>query len=185
MEGTPWLAAVTAVLAVAAVVVFNKLVAARNSCHNARGSIDANLKKRHDLVPNLVRVVRAHATHEQETLTAVAEARARAVAGLGSTASPQAEARLVASLHVLEARVEAYPELKASEAFARLSRTLTELEEQISAARRAFNAHVMAHNNLVQQFPTLLVARLTGFSEMAFFSVDPASSAAPRIRLVR
>lgn len=183
MEGISWPVVTSVVVLVASIVVFNRLIAARNACANARGSIDVNLKKRHDLVPNLVKVVSGYAAHEQETLTRVAQARTRAMQAVGGASSPESESELTDALANLEIRVEAYPELKASEEFARLARTLTELEEQISAARRAFNAHVMIYNNLVQQFPTLLVARLTGFSIKAFFTTSDTS--APQISLSR
>lgn len=183
MEGISWSVVASVAMLVAFIVVFNRLIAARNACANARGSIDANLKKRHDLVPNLVKVVSAYAKHEQETLARVAQARSRAMQAVGSASSPASEGELTQALASLDVRIEAYPELKASEEFARLARTLTELEEQISAARRAFNAHVMIYNNLVQQFPTLLVARLTGFSNKAFFTT--ADKSAPQISLIR
>lgn len=170
-------------LLIAVVRVFNQLVAARNACLNARGSIEVNLKKRHDLVPNLVRIVRGYAEHEREVLRVVTEARTRAVASLGTASSPQDEAALTRALRDLDARVEAYPELKASDQFLYLSKTLTELEEQISAARRAFNAHVMALNNLVQRFPTLVVARLTGFATMDFFEAEANDREAPATTL--
>jgi LemA protein len=171
-------------LAAAAFVrVFNRLVGTRNACLNARGSIEVNLKKRHDLVPNLVRVVQGFAEHEREVLRLVTEARSRAVASLGTASSPRDEAALTQTLRSLDARVEAYPDLKASEQFLYLSKALTEIEEQISAARRAFNAHVMAMNNLVQRFPTLAVARLTGFGEMDFFAAGAEAQQAPEASL--
>jgi len=168
-----------ALIGVAFVRVFNRLVAARNACLNALGSVEVNLKKRHDLVPNLVRVVRGYADHEREVLRVVTEARARAVASFGTDSSPADEAELTRALRSLDVRVEAYPELKASQQFLQLSKALTEVEEQISAARRAFNAHVMELNNLVQGFPTLVVARLTRFAAMDFFEADAESRAAP------
>jgi LemA protein len=186
MEGsfTTWLIIALALALVGAFVrIFNRLVAARNACGNARGSIDANLKKRHDLIPNLVRVVRAYAAHERDTLERVSLARTRAAAELGSVSSPAREGELSRALLTLDARLEAYPELKASEEFARLSRVMTEIEEQISASRRAFNAHVMILNNLVQQFPTLIVARLAGLSAMDFFEAGGAARMAPDLRL--
>jgi LemA protein len=176
MEGISGFVVVSVAALFAIAMVFNRLVSARNACANARGSIDSNLKKRHDLIPNLVKLVRAYAAHERETLQSVTEARTTAIRELGSTASAVVEEKLTEALVVLEARVQTYPELKASGEFSRLARTLTELEEQMSAARRAFNAHVMIYNNLVQQFPTLLVARLTGFSNKDYFSTRDRSA---------
>jgi len=159
-------------LCAAAIAVFNRLIRARNACDNARGGVDANLMKRHDLIPNLIRLVKAYAEHEQETLRVVTRARADAIASLGTQVSPASEAQLSQALKLLEVRIEAYPELKASEHFDRLSRTLTEIEEQISASRRALNAHVMVNNNLVQQFPSHLIARAAGFRPRDYFSAQ-------------
>jgi LemA protein len=175
-----WLLAAVIAIAVAAVVAtFNRLIAARNACRNARASIDAQLTRRHDLVPPLVEVVAGYAAHEREVTRIVAEARAAAVAQLGAAASAGAEARLDEALGVLHARIEAYPDLKASGNFLHLQRTLTEIEEQISAARRAFNAHVAAFNNLVEQFPTLVVARLLGFGTARFFEAAASDRGVP------
>jgi len=175
-----WVMLAAPVLAASAFVrVFNRLVGARNACLNARGSIEVNLKKRHDLVPKLVRVVRGYAEHEREVLHLVTEARRRAVASFGTASSPHDEATLTRTLRSLDARVEAYPDLQAREQFLHLSKALTEIEEQISAARRAFNAHVMAMKNLVKQFPTLAVARLTGFVTMDFFEAGADARGVP------
>lgn len=184
VSGFGWpLAGIAVILIVGAFQVFNRLVAARNACGNARAGIDANLKKRHDLIPNLVSVVKGYTAHERETLVQVTRARSEAVSSIGTPASPAVESALTGALFSLDARVEAYPELKASEQFLNLQRTLTEIEEQISASRRAFNAHVMAMNNLVQQFPTLIVARLIGFAEMSFFKADEHSRSSPSVQL--
>jgi LemA protein len=149
---------------------FNQFVAARNACRNARSGIDVQLRKRHELVPNLVRVVAAYAEHERTTLELVARARSAAAEALGTVSSVVAEAALDRALVSLGARIEAYPALKASDHFMHLQKALTEIEEQISAARRAFNAHAMILNNLAEQFPSLLVARLTGFSAIEYFA---------------
>lgn len=161
------------------ILVFNRLVSRRNDCGNARGGIDANLAKRHDLVPNLVRAVRGYTEHEKEVLHLVAEARSRAATAIGTPASAAEETALVHALDVLSARVEAYPELQASANFMHLQRTLTELEEQISASRRALNAHVKAMNDLVHRFPTLIVARIMGFGPMPYFEATPEAQAHP------
>ena len=127
---------VVAALAAAALLVwfvrlFNRLVAARNGCSSARSSIDVQLTKRHDLVPSLARAVSGYAAHERATLAAVAAARAAAMAGLGSSNSAPAEARLTQALGVLLVRAEAYPALRASDNFMHLQKTLAEIEEQI------------------------------------------------------
>jgi LemA protein len=164
-----------ALLLAACIRVFNQFVGARNACHNARSGIDVQLTKRHDLVPNLNRAVAAYAEHERETLRILMEARKDAMEKLGGPQSAGAEARLEQALLALSVRLEAYPELKASSSFLHLQKALTEIEEQLSAARRAFNAQVEVLNNLAEQFPTLIVARLAGFRPMAFYEA-PASS---------
>lgn len=163
--------------------VFNRLVLRRNACHNARAGIDVNLQKRHDLIPNLVACVKGYAAHEQATLTAVTTARTVAINSLGQANSAAAEDALASALATLNVRVEAYPELKAADAYLQLMRNLTEAEEQISASRRAFNAQVMRMNNLVQQFPTNLVARLTGFVTLVFYAAEATAHLAPGVDL--
>jgi LemA protein len=173
------LVSAAAVLGVAVVRTFNRFVVARNACRNARSGIDVQLVKRHDLVPNLVRVVAGYAEHERTVIERVAQARSDAVGALGTASSPAAEAQLDQAIARLQLRVEAYPQLRASMNFLHLQKTLTEIEEQISAARRAFNAHVMALNNLAEQFPTLLVARTMSFSPLEYFAASPESRSAP------
>lgn len=170
-----------AALLVAVVRTFNAFVGARNACRDARSGIDVQLTKRHDLVPNLVRVVAGYADHERAVFELVAEARTAAVRALASPTSPAAEAELERALARLDLRVEAYPALKASEQFLHLQRNLTEIEEQIAAARRAFNAHATAMNNLVERFPTRLVARAMGFGTVEYFASRPEERAAPSV----
>ncbi len=155
----------------ALVFVFNGLVMKRNRCENAFATIDVMLKKRYDLIPNLVETVKGYAKHERELLAQVTELRARAASG----ALPTDEAvvlnnRITGLLRRLLVVVEAYPELKANGNFLQLQRALNEIEEQIAAARRAFNAAVMDLNNAVQMFPSSLVASMTGFRERHFLA---------------
>jgi len=177
---------VIAALAAAALLVwfvrlFNRLVAARNASSSARSSIDVQLVKRHDLIPNVTRVVAGYAAHERETLAAVAAARSTAMATLGTPGSAPAEARLEQTLGAVMLRAESYPQLRASDNFLHLQKTLTEIEEQLSAARRAFNAHVLVLNNLAEQFPTSIVARLMGFGRLEFFGADGAERSPPAL----
>jgi len=177
---------VLAAIAIAAVLwfvvsLFNRLVAARNACASARSSIDVQLVKRHDLIPNLARAVSGYAAHERATLTAVTAARTAAMATLGTAGSAPAEARLEQTLAALMLRVESYPQLRASDNFLHLQRTLTEIEEQLSAARRAFNAHVVVLNNLAEQFPTSIVARAMGFERLEFFAAGDNERQAPAV----
>lgn len=166
-----------------ALVTFNRLVALRNACANARAGIDVNLKRRHQLIPNLVSTVQGYMAHERETLTAVTASRQAAIASLGAAGSAAAEQALEHSVAALTARAEAYPGLKADGIFLNLMKNLTEAEEQISASRRAFNAQVMRMNNLVQQFPSMLVAGLTGFGVLRPFSAESAAQANPNVQL--
>src|SRR5262245_14482320 len=165
----------------AVVRLFNRFVAVRNACASARSSIDVQLVKRHDLIPNVTRVVSSYAAHERVTLAAIAAARATAIATLGTTGSAPAEARLEQELAALMVRVEAYPQLRASDNFLHLQKTLTEVEEQLSAARRAFNAHVLVLNNLGQQFPTSIVAHAMGLGRLEFFAASERDRESPQV----
>jgi LemA protein len=164
-----------------AVSLFNRLVAARNACAAARSSIDIQLVKRHDLIPNVTRAVAGYAAHERATLAAVTTARTAAMASLGTAGSAPAEVRLEQTLAALMLRVESYPQLRASDNFMHLQKTLTEIEEQLSAARRAFNAHVVVLNNLAEQFPTSIVARLMGFERLEFFAAGDKERGPPAV----
>ena len=178
--GVVWLIVlVLAGLFVAA--TFNRLIRARNQCRNAWASVDVNLTKRHDLVPSLVAVVKGYTDHEKAVLERVAELRSRAQGTRSEPGSMDTERELGQALVLLAARVEAYPDLKADQQFLHLSASLNEIEEQISASRRAYNAAVMQSNNIVEQFPTNLVASMTGFRLQDFFSADPVARHAPSI----
>jgi LemA protein len=152
------------------VLLYNGLVVKRNAVDNIFASTDALLKKRYDLVPNLVATVRGYAEHERETLERVAELRAEALAG---SLPPDEEIRinneLSQALFNVLGVVESYPDLKADENFLHLQRTLTELEEQISAARRAYNAAVTDYNNAIMTFPGNTVAGMFKFQRRRLF----------------
>ena len=165
------------------IVTFNRLVSRRNACANARSSIDVSLNRRHDLIPNLVRAVRGYMKHEQDTLRDLTRARQVAIEQLGARGSAAAEQQVDHSLERLVMRTEDYPDLKADALFSQLMRNLTEAEEQISAARRAFNGQVLRLNNLVQQFPTLVVARTMRFNALAPYSATPTARTAPAVDL--
>lgn len=166
-------------LAVLAWWFYNTLVAKRNAVENAFASIDVYLKKRFDLVPALVAVVKRYAAHEAETLTRVAEMRARA-AGTGSGGSEEQVAlgnQVTAGLGRLLVAVEAYPDLKADESFQQLQRTLNEIEEQLSASRRAFNAAVTDFNNAIEMFPGNLMASALRFNRRTLLVTPEAERA--------
>jgi len=165
------------------IATFNRLIARRNACTNARSSIDVNLTRRHELIPNLVECVRGYTAHEQQTLQDVTRARENAMAQLGAPGSASAEQQVEKSLARLVMRAEDYPDLKADSLFSQLMRNLTEAEEQISASRRAFNGQVMRLNNVVEQFPTSIVANMTGFHTLDSYSAAAAAQTAPAVDL--
>jgi LemA protein len=175
--------AVVVVLAVAVVVSYNRFVRQRNLVQESWRQVDVELKRRHDLVPNLVETVRGYATHEREVFDAVTKARAQAAAP-GSTPAQQAqqEGILGQALGRLFAVAEAYPELKASTNFLELQRELTETEDRIAAGRRFYNANVRAMNTRVESFPSNLVASVFGFHKEEYFEVeDEAVRSAPTV----
>jgi len=170
----PYLGAIAA-LAVLVLLLYNSLVAKRNAVENAFATIDVYLKKRYDLIPGLVAVVKGYAQHESATLAKVAELRTRALAGgLTSEVRVGLDNELSAGLTRLLATAEAYPELKANEHFGQLQRALCEIEEQLAAARRAFNAGVTEYNTAIEVFPTNLLAGPLGFLRRTWLATPPA-----------
>lgn len=155
------------------ILMYNTLVGRRNQVHNILGTMDALLKKRWDLIPNLTAAVKGYADHERGLFESVASARSKAQAGqLNDEQKVELENAFMRMVGVVRAAAENYPQLKAGENFLHLQRTLNELEEQISAARRAYNASVTDYNNAVQMFPTNIIARLFGFAEKPLFEID-------------
>lgn len=154
-----------------ALIVFNGLVNRRNQVRMAFSTIDVQLKKRHDLVPNLVETVKGYATHERETLEEVTAARDLAAQPGAGWAEQE---HLQHSVVRLIARAEAYPDLKASGHFLMLQRQLSECEAQIAAARRSYTSSVMDYNNSVEMFPSSLVAGLFGFKRKPEFEIAVA-----------
>jgi LemA protein len=151
-------------------LTYNGLIALRNRCKNAASSIDVNLKKRHDLIPSLVSAVKGFMTHERDVLEQVTRLREQAMHSPGLTPQRMVmENRITALLGQIQMRSEAYPELKSGENFLHLQRSLTELEEQISAARRSYNAAAESFNNKVEMIPSSIVARMMNFEQQPFF----------------
>jgi LemA protein len=177
--------AVLAVAVVGAVLIYNSLVALRNRAAAAWSDIDVQLKRRHDLVGNLVDTVKGYATHERETLAQVTEARTTAEAASGSgdpRAAGQAETALTAQLRTIFALAEAYPDLKANLNYQELQRSLESLEDAIQNARRYYNAVVRDFNTKIQSVPDMLIARPFGFTEREFFELsDPAEAQVPKV----
>lgn len=172
---------VTAVIGTG-ILVFNLLIRLKNGVDFAFASIDAMLKKRYDLIPSLVEVCKGHMAHERGVLREVTELRAKALQSSGDE-TIELNGRLSARLEELLVLVEAYPELKASESFDHLSRTLNEVEGQIAAARRAYNAAVLAYNNVCEMFPTNLVALLMGLGTRRPFEIADDERAAVKVSI--
>ena len=171
--GLTWIiAAVVAVVALVGISLYNKLVRLRNTVRSAWSDIDVQLKKRYDLVPNLVETVKGYAAHEQSLFTKVTEARAQAIRATGPAATAQAENMLRDSLKSLFAVAEAYPELKANQNFLQLQAQLKEIEDTIEAARRYYNAVVRDFNTAIEQFPSNLIASQFRFEKNDFFELE-------------
>jgi LemA protein len=166
------------------VFTYNGLVTAKNRTQEAWSEIDVELKRRHDLIPNLVNTVQGYMTHERGTLEAVTNARASAVA-VGATGDPakigQAENVLSQSLRSLFAVSENYPDLKAIAAFTNLQETLTATEDKIEFSRRFYNGNVRDYNIKLQTLPTSLIAGALGFKAFGFFQADESDRAVPQV----
>src|SRR5213082_180862 len=174
--------AIVALVALWLVYRFNKLIRLRTRTQEAWSEIDVELKRRHDLIPNLVNTVQGYMGHERGTLEAVTNARANAVAA-GATGDPakigQAENMLSQSLRSLFAVSENYPDLKAISAFTNLQETLTATEDKVEFSRRFYNGNVRDYNTALQTLPTSLVAGMLGFKPFAFFQADAADREVP------
>jgi len=177
-----WLLAILIILAMAVIVIYNGLVRLRVQCDNAWADIDVQLKRRYDLIPNVVETVKGYAGHERQTLEAVVNARSRAMGAQGPAAKAEAEGMLTQALRQLFALAEAYPQLRAVESFTQLQGTLNQIEEAIQNARRYYNAVVRDLNTKIAQFPSNLVASLFRFTPREFFEVAAAAEReAPRV----
>ena len=163
--------------------VYNSLVKLKNQVGSAWSDIDVQLKRRHDLVPNLVETVRGYTSHERDTLEQVVAARSRALSAEGPAERGRAEATLAGALGSLFVLAESYPELRASEGFRELHRSLAVLEEDVSQARRYYNAVVRDYNTRIAQVPMNLVAGAFRFREREYFQIDQEERVAPTVRL--
>jgi LemA protein len=162
-----------AVIALGAVASYNRFVSQKNMIRDAWANIDTELRRRYDLIPNLVATVQGYATHEREVFENVTKARAMATAATGSPAEQAAaEGPLVAALRQLFAVVENYPELKANQNFLALQAELSNTEDRLQTARRFYNGNVRDYNRRVQSFPSMIVARFGHFEPEEFFEVD-------------
>ena len=180
----PWIiaavVAVVVVLLIAAVLIYNGLVGKKVETENAWSQIDVQLKRRHDLIPNLVETVKGYAKHESETLEKVVQARNMAMSAQGVAEKAQAENQLTGALKTIFALAESYPDLKANQSFLSLQEELTATENRIGFARQHYNDVVGQYNTGLMRFPANLVGGLFGFRQVEFFQLDAAEAAAVR-----
>ncbi|MDF7640618.1 LemA family protein [Bifidobacterium sp. ESL0784] len=179
--------AIVVIVLVWGVVAYNNLVTLRNRVQNGFSQIDVQLKRRTDLVPNLVETVKGYATHESQVLQNVTEARANAVraasSGSATTAErAQAESALSNALMALQATAEAYPDLKANQNFLQLQEQLSDLEQKIAYARQFYNDVVQKLNTSIQTFPSNLIASIFHFAPAQYFQVAEADRQVPQVR---
>jgi LemA protein len=161
---------------------YNGLVRLKVQCDNAWSDIDVQLKRRYDLIPNIVETVKGYAAHEKGTLEAVVAARNQAMSAQGPAAKGEAEGMLTGALRQVFALAEAYPQLRAVESFTQLQSTLSQIEDTLQNARRYYNAVVRDFNTMIEQFPSNIVAGMGHFKEREFFQVSaPAEREAPKV----
>lgn len=171
--------AVIALAILYAVVAYNGMIRSRNLVDEAWSGIDVQLKRRHDLIPNLVESVKGYAEHEREVLQAVTDARVNAMSAAGPAAAGAAEGVLGRALGRLLAVAEAYPQLRATENFQKLQDELSNTEDQIAAARRIYNGNVQSYNTKIQVFPNSMIAGMGGFTPREFFEIEDAADRDP------
>ena len=175
---------VVVILIIVFIVTYNGLVRLRNQVKNAWAQIDVQLKRRHDLIPNLIETVKGYMKYERETLEAITKARnlAQQAASSGPAVRAKAETELSSALARLLAVVENYPDLKANQNFLALQEELTSTENKISFSRQYYNDSVLSYNNRTQMFPSNMVASMTGFKASEFFEVSIAGEReAPKV----
>ena len=164
--------AIVGILALYGIIVFNKLVRLKNQSEESAAAVDAHLKKRYDLIPNLVETVKGYATHEQETLTQVIDARNRAMSAATLSERNDEANAFSATLKSLFALSESYPDLKANEGFLSLQNQLNDIESELLHARKYYNAVIGDINTIVQSFPSSIVASMTHFTKLPYLTVE-------------
>ena len=175
---------VLVLFAIVGIVSYNRFVSLKQLIRDSWANIDTELRRRYDLIPNLVETVRGYASHERAVFENVTRARAAATSATGSPAEQAAaEGPFVAALRQLFAVVENYPDLKANQNFLALQQELSNTEDRLQTSRRFYNANVRNYNERVQQFPSMIIARMFGFQQEEFFEVDDAlrEAGAPRV----
>lgn len=172
---------VVALIALAVVFIYNRLVRLRNRTDNAWSQVDVQLRRRYDLIPNLIETVKGYAAHERQTFEDVVAARAAAQDASSVQEQAEAENMLTGALRRLFALAEAYPELRASENFRSLQQQLAETEDRISVSRQIYNDTTLSYNNAVQTVPSNFVASVFGFSTRVYFEVEDDVRSAPEV----
>ena len=181
----PWIIGIVGVLLLLVcyvIGVYNKLINARNKVQNQFSQVDIQLKRRADLIPNLVETVKGYAKHEEGTFKAVIEARNKAVNAGTVNEKIEANNELTGALNKLFALAEAYPELKANENFLSLQNDLKDTEDKITYARQFYNDSAMGFNNLVEMFPSNIIAGMFGFKKFDYFKADEKEKEAPKVK---
>jgi len=173
------LVVIVALIVIALVALYNRFVRYRNRVDNSWAQIEVQLKRRWDLIPNLVETVKGYAAHERGTFEAVTEARANAQRAQGPADTAAAEGILGQALGRLFAVAEAYPQLRASENFQQLQAELTNTEDQIAASRRIYNGNVQSYNTKIQTFPNSVIAGFGGFTKRDFFEIETPGDREP------
>lgn len=164
--------AIALVVVVAVIGIYNSLVRLRNQVDNAWSQIDVQLKRRHDLIPNLIETAKGYMTHERETFESITKARSQAMGASSVGEASKAEGMLSGALSNFMLVVENYPELKANENFLSLQETLTSTENKIAFARQGYNDQVLFYNNKIQMFPSNLIANSFNFTKRDFFEIE-------------
>lgn len=173
--------AVIGLLVLAVIAIYNRLVRLRNRTDNAWSQVDVQLKRRYDLIPNIVETVKGYAAHERETFEEVVQARNAAQGASTVEEQAVAENMLTGALRKLFALAEAYPELRASENFRRLQEELAETENRISVSRQIYNDSTLTYNNAVQTVPSNLIAGMFNFAKRAYFEIEDDARSAPEV----
>ena len=174
--------AILLLLVLVVVALYNRLVRLRNRCQNAWAQVDVQLRRRYDLIPNLVEAVKGYAAHERETFEEVTKARAAAQQAQGVEQQAQAENVLTAALGRLFALAEAYPQLRATENFQQLQAQLADVEQNLVVARQVYNDTVLTYDNALETVPTNIVAGLFNFSPRAYFETEGVTREAPSVQ---
>ena len=177
------LIAIVAIVAIYAVVAYNGLIRGRNQVENSWSQIDVQLKRRIDLIPNLVETVKGYAAHEKETLDAVIRARNAAISAPATPAGQAAaDNQMTGALRQLFALSESYPDLKANQNFLALQEELTATEGRVAYARQFYNDTVLNYNNKIQAFPTFIFARMLKFDRREYFEVEEGARELPNVQ---